>query len=167
MPGSSVAVGARFVAAMHEPAPFGVSSRASASTSTPQPAGERERRLRRRALGIEGRAYRWSAPLGCAIRLLRCSAPDAHGEPSGRREALDGAVSDSGLRRSPWAMPVRERVGERDSDFGGSSSVPISTRKSEWAAMPAVPVRRGPRVRLRGGARDVTIGKPSASRLAW
>ena len=150
----------------------------SAATSTPQLRGEGERslgRLRpaRRTRRLTGGPRRSIAAVG----LLFDQPPHAHRQSARCCEALDCAVRRGRRRRGPLRCRRAKAVASVSSDFGGSSSVPISTRKSRLAAItrPLAVIRcQAPTYRasilapseIGAWHRICSIGKPSASRLA-
>ena len=163
MPVSSSAAGRPgAVALWNSQAPLGVSTRPRASTGTPQPSAKASGRAGRRAVGIERDRHGRAALLDHLHRLLQLQVADQHREPAGRREGAQAGEAEARAAQSVLDAGSAKARSRSASDLGGSSSVPISTRKS------AVSVMAGPGASQRPLAdARASMGKPSAARLSW
>ena len=132
MPGSSAAVGSPFfvptnmqhrVPSAHRPA-------AAASTPTPHDAANPAAALVGWPVASNALRDRGSLPSDLLVRLPIGHAVHAHCEPARRREPFDARRARSTAAASPCAMPSASACASVNSDFGGSSSVPSSNRKS-------------------------------------
>jgi hypothetical protein len=125
--------------------------------------------LHRRALRIEGRLDRRTAALDRAIGLSLREPAHAHREPPRCGEALDGTVLEPGLAESPGDS-VGKRSGQCQQRL--RRQFLSADLDQEIAAAGAHRVASAVGTALVSAWRDAertpfSIGKPSASRLAW
>ena len=119
MPGSSVRRrSARFDARCASHAPFGVSMRSSAATSTPQLRAKASAACVGAPCASKAAADRRAAPLDRPVRLLGHEAPDAHREPPRRGIALEPRRARDSPRRAHGRYPSANASASASSDSG-------------------------------------------------